>query len=280
MARALTGGDVQALQQCISQGAWDDQLLLEHHQHLVAQTLGDAATGVLILDGCDFPKQGRHSVGVARHWCGALGKVANCQASVVVAYASARGYTLVDRRRCLPAAWFGEDHRQLRTEWGVPRDLTFQTHTDWAWDSVQRVQARQGLPFDWVLCAEGCGKDPVFLDRLAAANLRSLAEVPHAPRVWRTRPATMVPPSTGKKGRPPSKERLAPDAPPPLRVDAIAAQVPPAEWWLYQIKEGAKGPRGAEFAFLRIGVVRDELPGAARWLVLRRSLDERRALKT
>ena len=66
MALALPGGDVQALQQFISQGAWDDKPILDHHQQLVAQTLGDATTGVLILDGCVFPKQGTHLVGVAR----------------------------------------------------------------------------------------------------------------------------------------------------------------------------------------------------------------------
>src|SRR5919202_355413 len=70
MALALEGGDVQAMQQFISLGAWDDERVLEKHQDLVADTLGDAATGVLILDGCDFPKQGSYSVGVARQWCG------------------------------------------------------------------------------------------------------------------------------------------------------------------------------------------------------------------
>ena len=280
MALALEGGDVQAMQQFISQGAWDDALLLEHHQYLVAQSLGDVTTGVLILDGCDFPKQGKHSVGVARQWCGALGKVANCQASVVAAYASQHGSTLVDRRLFLPEAWFGENHRRLRTECGVPKELAFQTHTELAWDIVQSLQARQVLPFDWLLCDEGFGKDPVFLDRLDAAKLDYLAEVPHSTRVWLTRPATMVPPPTGRKGRPPRKERLAPDAAPPLRVDAIAAQVAPEEWQLSQIKEGAKGPMVADFAFLRCVVVRDAMPGAASWLVLRRSLDERRELKT
>ncbi len=280
MALALPGGDVQALQQFISQGAWDADRLLEHHQHLVAQTLGDEASGVLILDGCDFPKQGRHSVGVARQWCGALGKVANCQASVVAAYASARGYTLVDRRLFMPQAWFDEDHRQLRTACGVPKDLTFQSHTELAWELVQRLLARHVLPFGWVLCDEGFGKDPRFLDRLDAATLRYLAEVPHSTRLWLTRPPTLVPPPTGKKGRPPRKERLAPEAPPPERVDAIAAQVPAEQWQLYQIKEGAKGPLVAEFAFLRGVGVREEMPGAESWLVLRRSLDEKRELKT
>jgi len=108
MALALADGDVQAMQQFISVGAWDDGTLLERHQALVAESLGDPTTGVLIIDGCDFPKQGRESVGVAPQWCGALGKVANCQASVVACYASARGYTLVDRRLYLPERWFSE----------------------------------------------------------------------------------------------------------------------------------------------------------------------------
>jgi SRSO17 transposase len=280
MALALPGGDVQAMQQFISQGAWDADRLLQHHQLLVAQTLGDEASGVLILDGCDFPKQGKHSVGVARQWCGALGKVANCQASVVACYASRHGYTLVDRRLFLPQAWFDEAHRQLRQECGVPREVAFQSHTELAWEIVQSLQSRQVLPFDWVLCDEGFGKDPLFLDRLDAAQLLYLAEVPHSTRLWLTRPPTWVPPASGKKGRPPRKERLAPEAAPPERVDAIAAQVPAHQWQLYQLKEGAKGPMVAEFAFLRCVVVRDEMPGEVRWLVLRRGLDERRELKT
>ncbi len=67
----------------ISKGAWNDDHILARHQRLVADTLGDADTGVLIVDGCDFPKQGTHSVGVTHQWCGALGKVANWQARVV-----------------------------------------------------------------------------------------------------------------------------------------------------------------------------------------------------
>ncbi len=111
MADALVGGNVQAMQQFIGLGAWDDDAVLAKHQQLVAETLGDPATGVLIVDGCDFPKQGTHSVGVARQWCGPLGKVANCQASVVACYASARGYTLVDRRLYLHEDWFTEASR-------------------------------------------------------------------------------------------------------------------------------------------------------------------------
>src|SRR5918998_5293709 len=125
MALALQGGDVQAMQQFISAGAWDDAPILAHHQRLVAETLGDPETGVLILDGCDFPKQGTHSVGVARQWCGALGKVANCQASVVACYASASSYTLVDRRLYLPEAWFAPEYRSRWERCGIPDDRAF-----------------------------------------------------------------------------------------------------------------------------------------------------------
>ncbi len=187
---------------------------------------------------------------------------------------------MVDRRLFLPEAWFDQAHHQLRTACGVPDDLRFQTHTELAWDLVQSLQARQVLPFDWLLCDEGFGNDPLFLDRLDAAKLLYLADVPHSTRVWLRRPATLVPPLTGRKGRPPSKERLAPEAAPPLRGDAIAAQVPPQQWQLYQIKEGAKGPVVAEFAFRRVVVVREKMPGEERWLVLRRSGDERHELKT
>jgi SRSO17 transposase len=97
MALALDGGDIQAMQQFIGQGQWYDEALLEQHGRLVDETLGEA-DGVCIVDGSDFPKQGDHSVGVARQWCGRLGKVDNCQAGVFTAYASHKGYTLLDRR--------------------------------------------------------------------------------------------------------------------------------------------------------------------------------------
>ncbi len=92
MADTLEGGNAQAMQQFVSVGTWDDEAVPVKHQHLGAGTLGDAATGVLIVAGCDFPMQGAHSVGVTRRYCGPLGKVANGQASVMACYASARGY--------------------------------------------------------------------------------------------------------------------------------------------------------------------------------------------
>ncbi len=90
MALALDGGDVQAMQPCIGQGQWQDDLWLRQHWRLVDETLGEA-DGVSIVDGSDVPKQGEHSVGVARQWCGHVGKVDNGQAGGFAAYASRQG---------------------------------------------------------------------------------------------------------------------------------------------------------------------------------------------
>jgi SRSO17 transposase len=279
MALALEGGDVQGMQQFISAGPWDDERILEQHQDLVAQTLGDAESGVLILDGCDFPKQGTYSVGVARQWCGALGKVANCQASVVAGYASTHGYTLVDRRLYLHKSWFTPEYRARWERCGIPEGTPFRTRPELAAELVTSLHHRGVLPFQWVTCDEQFGANPVLLDHIASLGLFYLAEVAHDTHIWQERPPTAVP-ARGKRGPAPSRERLTPAAPSPLRVDVLAGQVAPRQWQRYQIKEGAKGPLVGEFAFLRVVPVRDELPGEECWLVLRRSLGEKPELKT
>jgi len=279
MALALAEGNVQAMQPCISLGAWDDAAVLDVHHQLVADTLGDLDTGVLILDGCDFPKQGTHSVGVARQWCGALGKVANCQARVVACYASQHGYTLVERRLYMPAKCFTPAYQDRRERCGVPADLAFQTQPELAWALIHSLQERQVLPFQWVIGDEHFGNNPVLLDSIALAKLYYLMEVPHDTLVWQQRPATVVPPPSGKKGRPPQRPRLVPDALAPVRVDALATD-PTLQWRYYQIQEGAKGPLIAQFACVRVVLVREGRPGPDQWLVLRRSVGDHPQLKT
>ncbi len=279
MALALEGGNVQAMQQFISAGAWDDDAVLQQHQRLVAETLGDAATGVLILDGCDFPKQGGHSVGVARLWCGALGKVANCQASVVAAYAAEQGYTLVDRRLYLPERWWSEAYQERWQACGIPDQTPFRTEPELAGELIDTLHQRGVLPFQWVTFDEHFGYDPALLDRVAARGLWYFAEVPHDTRVWQQRPRTAVP-TAKATGRPPTRERVVPGQPEPVRVDQVAAQVPAEQWTLAQIKEGAKGPIVADFAFLRAVALRDGLPGPDVWIVMRRTRDNPPEVKT
>src|SRR5688500_954202 len=116
MVLALKGDDraaVRAVQQFLGEGAWADAPILARREALVAEDLG-APDGVLIADGSGFPKQGTHSVGVARQYCGHVGKVANCQHGVFLAYASATGCTFVDRRLYMPKAWFDDAHAAER----------------------------------------------------------------------------------------------------------------------------------------------------------------------
>lgn len=265
---------VRAAQQFVGQGAWSDTEILARHWQEVAVDLGEA-DGVLILDGSDFPKQGDQSVGVKRQWCGELGKTANCQAGVFLAYASRQGYTLVHRRLYMPREWLHAlAYAERRTRCGVPEGLTFQTKPELGLAMLGEVAQAGSLPYRFLTCDEDYGKSPAFLDQ-AGELATYFAEVPHPTRVWRSRPATAVPAGSSGRGRRPTKARVVPDAPDPVAVSAIAAELPASAWSVHVVKEGSKGPISAEFAWLRVVAVRDEMPGPDLWLVFRRSLDGR-----
>jgi SRSO17 transposase len=273
---------VRALQQFVGEGAWDDTAILATHRSLVAETLGEA-DGVFIIDGSEIPKQGTHSVGVARQWCGATGKKDNCQAGVFVGYASRHGYTLLDRRLYLPARWFADDHRDLWQRCRIPAETAFHTKHEIAAELVEKVVHEGHLPGRWVVCDEGYGDAPALLDRMAEVGLWYLAEVPTDTMVWplgepdgttrRARPQTWVPTQTSsRKGPVPARERLHPDSPAKVRVDAVAAQIPAANWRRYRILEGSKGPLVADFVAFRAVAVRDKLPGPEVWVLIRRTV--------
>jgi SRSO17 transposase len=277
MALTLDGGNVQAMQQFIGQGQWQDEALLHKHWALVDETLGEA-DGVCIVDGSDFPKQGEHSVGVARQWCGRLGKVDNCQAGVFAAYASRKGYTLLDRRLYLPEEWFDAAHRERWQRCGIPEDTPFTTKPALALEMLRALVTADTPRFRWVTCDEAFGREPTFLDGVAALARWYLAEVPHDTRLWLQRPATAVPAWAGR-GRRPRKARLVPGEPAPQRVDQLAAAIPVTEWQPYLIQEGSKGPLVAEFAFQRGVAVRAGLPGPDVWIVFRRTWGDNPELK-
>ena len=275
MVLHLRGADrnaVRAMQQFLSDGIWDDQAILQRLWQELASDLGDGE-GVLILDGSDFRKQGQESVGVKRQYCGELGKPANCQAGVFLAYASRRGYALLDRRLYLPEDWFTDAYADQRAACGVPADVTFTSKPWLGWTMIEAVIQAGTLPCRWVTCDEAFGCNTELLDKLASLGLWYFAEVPHDTRVWQARPATAVPPWSAR-GPKPKRERVVPDAPAAEEVQALAALVPDEQWHRQVIQEGSQGPQVAEFAFRRVVVVRDDLPGPEVWLVLRRSLTD------
>ncbi len=275
MVLALQGANrnaVRAMQQFLSEGAWDDDAILRRHWQEVDADLGHAE-GVLTLDGSDFPKQGSESVGVKRQYCGELGKRANCQAGVFLGYASPHGYALLDRRLYLPQEWVTDEaYAERRQACGIPDDIAFTTKPMLGWAMIEALHKAGNLRCRWVACDEGFGRDSALLDKIDGLGLWYFAEVPHDTRVWLERPATAVPSWSGR-GRKPTREQLVLDAPEPQTVVQIASALPSDAWTRQVIKEGSKGPLIAEFALLRVVAVREGLPGPEVWLVLRRNVE-------
>ena len=273
MILALEGPNATAVrttQLFISEGAWEDEVLLHRHWQEVDTSLGED-DGVLTLDGSDFLKQGRESVGVKRQYCGEVGKRANCQAGVFLGYASRQGYTLLDRRLYLPQEWVeDETYAERRRRCGVPADLPFKTKPTLGGEMIQAVHRANTLRARWVTCDEAFGRDTTLLDHLDGLGLWYYAEVPHDTQVWRQRPATAVPAWAGR-GRQPTRARVVAGAPAPHTVVVVAESLPAEHWSRHRIKEGSKGPIVANVAALRVIAVREGLPGPEVWLVVRRN---------
>src|SRR5437588_5333781 len=103
--------------------------------------------GVLIVDESGCVKKGQDSVGVARQYCGTLGKVENSQVGVFAAYASRHGYALVDKRLFMPEQWFSDAYAERRHKCRVPAEVTFHTKPQVAADMVKAIRNEGRLPF-------------------------------------------------------------------------------------------------------------------------------------
>jgi len=270
---ALTQGvSVRDLQHFIGQSAWAAEPVIDRHQQLVAQSLG-TSDGVVLIDESGVLKQGADSVGVTPQYCGAVGKVANCQVGVYLGYTSSHGYTLMDARLYLPENWFAAEMAARRARCGIPDDVSFQTKPDLALELLQSLVRRGHVPFQWVAADALYGDTPAFLDGVAALGTWYFVEVACSTRVWWRQPEVYVPSRSGR-GRRPTKLRLRYPYQRPRRVDAILRRLPARLWRRYVIKEGSKGPIICEFACIRVSVVRDGGPGALVWLVIRRNLSD------
>jgi SRSO17 transposase len=264
------GFPIRSMQAFIGASPWRCAPLLHQHQQVVAQTLGED-DGVLLVDESGMPKQGQHSVGVAAQYCGALGKVANCQVGVFVAYASRNGYTLVDGQLFVPECWFDDAHAAVREEVGLPSDLTFLTKPQLAVALVHAIMERATLPVQWVAADALYGDSPAFRDAIAEAGLWYFTEVACSTLIWRRHPAVIIPPWSGK-GRKPTKQRLKTPTNQAYRVDELLKRLPKTTWVRGTVKEGSKGPIVCDFAFVRVTEARQGLPGPRLWLIIRRNL--------
>jgi len=141
----------QALQQFVNQSPWDHEAVLRRYRAHLAATFADP-DGVFVIDDTTFPKQGTHSVGVQRQYCGAVGKKANCQAAVSVHYVAPKGHYPLAVQLYLPESWVADADRLDRA--GVPgEDRRDRTKGEIAVDLLDRVRA-EGLPGRVVLVGQ------------------------------------------------------------------------------------------------------------------------------
>jgi SRSO17 transposase len=259
---------VRMTQVFLGQSRWADEPARDELVHWVDQELG-CGDGTLIVDESGVPKCGDKSVGVARQYCGASGKLDNCQVAVYAAYASSAGHTLLDERLYLPEEWATDAAR--RQEAGVPEDIVFRTKPELALELMRRLGPK--IRHGWVTFDEGYGKDPAFLSGLEELDERYIGEVPKSCRGWLRRPKVQAP-GAGRHGRPRRKPRVAPGQPQPQTVEEIAAALPASAWKRLRFREGSKGTQQAHFAAVRFVVERDDLPGPELWLVIERSCDQ------
>jgi SRSO17 transposase len=270
VAETIEGATPRALQRLLTEAPWPTEPVIDRLQAYVGTRLS-TPQGIFVLDESGFPKQGKKSVGVARQYCGTLGKVGNCQLGVFLAYVSARGHALVDKRLYLPPAW-SDDPARCRAA-GVPEDeIPYQSKAALGLAMLRRARAAGHLQGAWVAGDDAYGMVPTLREALASEGWQYVLDVPATTPVFIQPAQTVVPPWSGR-GRVPTKPRLAPGAPAPQTVQAGGDGLDPAAWQELTVAEGAQGPRTYQFAARRVWESRDGLPGRACWLVLRRNLD-------
>src|SRR5712691_7440402 len=146
MALKVEGGTIRGLQRFISDVVWDEEQMRWNYHQLVAEEMGEP-DGILMFDETGFVKKGQDSVGVARQYCGTLGKVENGQVGVFAGYASRHGYALVDKRLFLPEVWLTEAYATRRAQCEVPTEVTFQSKPQLAATMLQAIRRAGLLPF-------------------------------------------------------------------------------------------------------------------------------------
>lgn len=264
---------VRSTQVFVSQSPWPDTPLRGELVQWVDAELG-SDDGILIFDESSYPKCGNKSVGVARQYCGATGKIDNCQVAVYVAYAGQGGHTLLDTRLYLHETWTNDPARCRAA--GVPEEVIFRTKPQLAFELLRSWRGR--IRHGWVTFDEVYGRDPAFISGLEELGERYLGEVPKDTRVWLQRPAVQEP-GPSRRGAPRRKPRVAPGEPPPQTAVEAAQSLPPSAWRRLAFREGTKGVQYAEFARVRVVVERDDLPGPELWLLIERGCDQQSYVK-
>lgn len=264
----LDENSVRPLQQFMKSHRWDHEAMQRSHQTLLAQSIS-SPEGMITVDSSEFAKKGKESVGVARQYCGSLGKVDNCQSGVFVGYSSEKGYGLLTGRLYMPESWFTKEQDERRKFNLVPEDIIFQTKPQIAGELIDKIDKTNLFPAKWIGCDATFGSDWEFLEALPNgkyyfAGIRSNAQV------FLRKPTVSLPPYQGH-GRWPGKARVMKGK---TYTVGNVAKSQRCSWSKVVLAEGAKGPILADVACLRVYPSRNGLPQeSAVWLFLRRTTD-------
>jgi SRSO17 transposase len=272
IALALKDGNVRALQRFVSDTPWKDEKIMSKYRSLVSDDLG-SPDGALVFDESGFPKKGRDSIGVARQYCGTIGKVDNCQVGVFAAYVSEDGYALVDKRLFIPEKWFDKDHEERRKKCRLPAETFFRSKPELAAHMLTDLSEENVLPFKYVLADTLYGASPEFISAVEALPDKTyFVSIPKNTRCWLKRPRTITKENLKGGKRKQIKKVLATPDDNPLTVEDIAKNMNDCFWYRRKVSEGTKGPIVYEFTRRRIILSAAGLPKKTVWLLIRRTL--------
>ena len=248
-APGRTAAQHQSLLHFVGEGGWRDEAVLAKVREMVLpQIERHGAIEAWIIDDTGFPKKGRHSVGVARQYCGQLGKQDNCQIAVSLSLANHAASLPVAYRLYLPEAWAG-DAKRLRKV-GVPEEISFKTKPEIALDQI-RAACQAGLPRGVVLMDAGYGANTQLRTGISTLGLTYVAGILPNTTVWAPGTEPQRPKAWTGHGRPPKlirrdgKHRPAP-------VKELALNLPARSWRTITWRQGSAEPLTSRFARIRV----------------------------
>jgi SRSO17 transposase len=197
----------QALHHFVANARWSDRVLLERIREYVEPHLGLEHGAYWIIDDTAHPKCGRHPVGVARQYCGRLGKQDNCQVAVSLSLATAQGCVPIDYQLYLPEDWANDAKRRRKAK--VPQAVQFATKSHIALEQI-RTAKQCGVPQGIVLADAGYGRDTAFREALDELGLTYAVGVSSSVTVWAPGTAPLAAVPYAGMGRPPKRLRRAP----------------------------------------------------------------------
>jgi SRSO17 transposase len=273
IALSVEGGNVRAMQRFVSDAPWDDDKISFKYRYYVAEDLG-SPEGALIFDESGFVKKGQESIGVAKQYCGTIGKVDNCQVGVFAGYVSENGYALVDKRLFIPEKWFADEYSVRRKKCKLPEEKVFKTKPQLAVEMLTGLRKENVLPFKYVLADSLYGVSPEFIDAVESLPDKTyFVSVPEDLLCWLKRPMTITKTYRwGGKTR--TKTVLADTDSKPLAVKDLAKNINDYFWYRRKVSEGTKGPIVYEFTRRRIILSKAGLPKKTVWLLIRRTLGD------